>query len=74
MCFIVLGTECIVDLGPPPRFPAGQIVSSQQVDRHLLPTLRTDIITPQFCDSCWFVGGAMSHFHRIGYRLPERVL
>lgn len=52
--------------------PAEQIVSSQQVDCHLLLTLGIDIITPQFCDSCLFAGGEMSHLERTGYCLPER--
>lgn len=54
--------------------PAEQIVSSQQVDCHLLQTLGIDIITPQFCDSCLFVGGEISHFEKIGYCFPKRVL
>lgn len=54
--------------------PAEQIVFSQQVDRHLLQSRGIDTITPQFCDSCLFVGGAISHFQRLGYRLPKRVL
>lgn len=54
--------------------PAEHIVFSQQVDCHLLQTLGIDIITPQFCDSCLFVGGEISHFQRIAYRLPKRSL
>lgn len=54
--------------------PAEQIVFSQQVDCHLLQTLGTDIITPRFCDSYLFVGGEISHFQRIRYCLPKRVL